>query len=61
MPDIKNPEADFERELQTAIDLIVESNHRKKIVVAGPGAGKTSLFKRLLSKTNRAQSPRQFH
>jgi superfamily I DNA/RNA helicase len=54
MPDIKNPEADFERELQAAIDLIVESNHRKKIVVAGPGAGKTSLFKKLLSKSKAA-------
>ncbi len=54
MPDIKNPEADFERELQAAIDLIVESNHRKKIVVADPGAGKTSLFKKLLSKSKAA-------
>ena len=28
MPDIKSAEDDFERELQAAIDLIVESNHR---------------------------------
>jgi superfamily I DNA/RNA helicase len=54
MPDIKSAEKDFERELQAAIDLIVRSNHPKKIVVAGPGAGKTSLFKKLLSKSKAA-------
>jgi superfamily I DNA/RNA helicase len=32
----------------------VQSNHPKKIVVAGPGAGKTSLFKTLLTKSNEA-------
>lgn len=48
---MKRAEKDFERELQAAIDLIVQSNHPKKIVVAGPGAGKTSLFKKLLSKS----------
>ena len=50
----KGNEHEFERELQAAIDLIVESNHPKKIVVAGPGAGKTSLFKKLLSKSKGA-------
>jgi stalled ribosome rescue protein Dom34 len=47
----KREEDEFTRELQTAIDRVVQSNHPKKIVVAGPGAGKTSLFKTLLSKS----------
>ncbi len=51
---MKRVEDNFQRELEAAIDLIVQSNHRKKIVVAGPGAGKTSLFKKLLSKSKAA-------
>lgn len=54
MPSTKRTYHEFESELQAAIDLIVESNHPKKIVVAGPGAGKTSLFKKLLSKSKEA-------
>jgi superfamily I DNA/RNA helicase len=54
MPDPKRAEEDFRRKLQAAIDAIVESDHPKKIVVAGPGAGKTSLFKKLLSKSKGA-------
>ena len=54
MSDTKHAEDQFERELQAAIDLIVQSKHPKKIVVAGPGAGKTSLFKKLLSKSKLA-------
>jgi superfamily I DNA/RNA helicase len=56
MPVSKSAEADYEAELKEAIDRIVESNHPKKIVVAGPGAGKTSLFKQLLSKSRKANS-----
>ena len=33
------------------IDAILESKSKKKIVVAGPGTGKTYLFKTLLSRT----------
>src|SRR6266550_4092702 len=54
MPYSKHEEDEFQRELQAAIDLVVQSNHPKKIVVAGPGAGKTSLFKTLLSKSKEA-------
>jgi superfamily I DNA/RNA helicase len=39
---------DVERELNTAIDRILASGSRKKLVVAGPGAGKTTLFRKLL-------------
>src|ERR1700719_3133728 len=51
MPYTKQNEDECKRELQPAIDRVVQSNHPKKIVVAGPGAGKTSLFKTLLSKS----------
>ena len=54
MPYTKHDEDEFKRELKTAIDLVVQSNHPKKIVVAGPGAGKTSLFKTLLAKSKEA-------
>ena len=54
MPDTERAEAEYRRDLQALIDRIVESTHPKKIVVAGPGAGKTSLFKQLLSKSKNA-------
>jgi hypothetical protein len=37
-----------EAKLKAAIDLILLSRSRKKLVIAGPGTGKTSLFKRIL-------------
>jgi hypothetical protein len=37
-----------ETELEAAIARILESSSRKKLVIAGPGTGKTSLFKRIL-------------
>ncbi len=37
-----------EQELWEATDQILESRSRKKLVVAGPGTGKTFLFRRLL-------------
>jgi superfamily I DNA/RNA helicase len=43
--------SDVEAELQQATDRIVQSTSRRKLVVAGPGAGKTTLFKRLLTET----------
>jgi ATP-dependent DNA helicase UvrD/PcrA len=42
---------DVERELQEATRRIIESKSRRKLVVAGPGTGKTTLFKTLLKKT----------
>jgi len=44
-------EADYsaeEAELQAAIEAVLASSSRKKLVIAGPGTGKTTLFKRLL-------------
>jgi len=38
----------LERELQSALERILKSSSRKKLVVAGPGTGKTHLFKMLL-------------
>lgn len=37
-----------EIELRSAIDKIMESDSPKKLVIAGPGTGKTTLFKRIL-------------
>jgi hypothetical protein len=41
-------EADVTAELKEAIDRILQSSGRKKLVVAGPGTGKTTLFRALL-------------
>jgi superfamily I DNA/RNA helicase len=38
-------------ELNAAVNKVLESKSRKKLVVAGPGAGKTTLFKKLLEIT----------
>ena len=37
-----------ERESKRCIDAIIESSSRKKVVVAGPGTGKTFLFKKVI-------------
>lgn len=37
-----------EDELKAAVDSILASDSRKKLVIAGPGAGKTTLFGRML-------------
>ena len=42
---------DVQKELKNAIDRIIESHGRRKLVVAGPGAGKTTLFRKLLEAT----------
>jgi superfamily I DNA/RNA helicase len=39
---------DPKKEAQAAVDRILASQSRKKLVVAGPGAGKTYLFRKLL-------------
>jgi len=39
---------DLQRELDEAVARVLDSQSRKKLVVAGPGAGKTFLFRKLL-------------
>ena len=39
-----------EQELQAATDRILQSNSRKKLIVAGPGTGKTFIFGELLQQ-----------
>lgn len=41
----------FEDELRKAIDRVISSTSRKKLVVAGPGTGKTTLFRKLLESS----------
>jgi superfamily I DNA/RNA helicase len=41
---------DLERELSEAVDRVLASPSLKKLVVAGPGAGKTTLFRKLLDQ-----------
>ena len=40
-----------ERERREAIDSVLNSASRKKLVVAGPGTGKTYLFEKLLEQS----------
>lgn len=42
------PVKDVQTELKEAVDKVLASKSRKKLVVAGPGAGKTTLFRKLL-------------
>jgi superfamily I DNA/RNA helicase len=42
---------DVAAELEAAVDKVLASKARKKLVVAGPGAGKTTLFRKLLDGT----------
>ena len=44
-------------ERQKHVDAIVNSPSRKKIVVGGPGTGKTYLFKRILEGKSQLQPP----
>lgn len=43
-----DPLSQEEIELRAAIDAIMQSDGAKKLVIAGPGTGKTTLFKRIL-------------
>jgi superfamily I DNA/RNA helicase len=45
-------ERDVEAEFQAAIDRIVQSKSPRKLVVAGPGTGKTTLFRKLLESAS---------
>lgn len=49
---------DVERELREAVGRILASKSRKKLVVAGPGAGKTTLFRELLDQAAGASERR---
>jgi superfamily I DNA/RNA helicase len=51
----------IEKEWKTAVEKIVKSDHPKKIIVAGPGAGKTSLFKQLLAKSREKNGNTEDH
>jgi superfamily I DNA/RNA helicase len=42
------PQSEEEAELTAAIKTVLSSSSDKKLVIAGPGTGKTTLFKRLL-------------
>jgi stage III sporulation protein SpoIIIAA len=53
-----NMEADVTSELREAIDRILQSSGRKKLVVAGPGTGKTTLFRALLELGSGSQKTR---
>lgn len=43
---------DVGKELKDAVDRVLVSKARKKLVVAGPGAGKTTLFRKLLDSAD---------
>ena len=44
-------ESNPEIELKKAVDRILQSDSRKKLIVAGPGTGKTTVFRQLLEST----------
>jgi len=47
-----------EQELSAAVARVLASQSRKKLVVAGPGAGKTALFQKLLDEADGDSSRR---
>jgi hypothetical protein len=51
-------DADVTVELKEAIERILQSPSRKKLVVAGPGTGKTTLFRALLELGSGSQKTR---
>jgi superfamily I DNA/RNA helicase len=55
--DLESQGNNVERELNDAVDRTLACESHKKLVVAGPGAGKTTLFRKLLDKAD--GGPRQ--
>jgi hypothetical protein len=41
---------DYKQERQNEVDKILRSNHPRKVVVAGPGTGKSFLFEQAIKK-----------
>jgi ATP-dependent DNA helicase UvrD/PcrA len=52
------PPKDVQTELKAAVDKVIASTSQKKLVVAGPGAGKTTLFRKLLEAADGQQNDR---
>src|SRR5438477_426381 len=44
-------QGDVESQVEEAVQRILKSNSRRKLIVAGPGTGKTTLFKKLLESS----------
>lgn len=55
---MKPSESSFEEQLTRATDLIIASESRKKLIVSGPGTGKTFAFVRLLEKASGTRKTR---
>jgi superfamily II DNA or RNA helicase len=49
---------DLKAELKAATDRVLASKSRRKLVVAGPGAGKTYLFRELLKSADGSSEQR---
>jgi superfamily I DNA/RNA helicase len=49
---------DLELELKAAVQRVLASDSRKKLVVAGPGTGKTAMFRQLLEAADGDQKTR---
>jgi len=51
MQEGQQPPISEETELNAAVDAVLDSQSRKKLVVSGPGTGKTYLFRKLLERS----------
>src|SRR5713226_2641056 len=45
---LKHMSDDYQKELAKALERILQSKSPKRLIVAGPGTGKTTLFRKLL-------------
>src|SRR5947209_3929839 len=50
--------SNVETKLAEAVERVLRSTSRKKLVIAGPGTGKTALFKKLLETANGDENSR---